>query len=123
VGGGGGAGAYVVVWVTNNPAIHSFVKRNLFPRWRVQYVATHYWLKVPHYYYAIAPIGKGNLGARGLPSSSFFLRARGGSTQLTSSGEPVMPLNSAHRKPYGTPLPPYPALPTTRPYPLPLCAL
>ncbi|ELR22796.1 MTA70 family [Acanthamoeba castellanii str. Neff] len=58
------AGAYVVVWVTNNPAIHNFVKRNLFPRWRVQYVATHYWLK------------------------------------LTSSGEPVMPLNSAHRKPY-----------------------
>lgn len=40
-------GAYVVVWVTNNPAIHNFVKHNLFPRWRTQYVATHYWLKVP----------------------------------------------------------------------------
>jgi N6-adenosine-specific RNA methylase IME4 len=52
------------VWVTNNPAIHNFVKHNLFPRWGVKYVATQHWLK------------------------------------LTVYGEPVMPLDFAHRKPY-----------------------
>jgi hypothetical protein len=81
----------VVVWVTNNPAIHNFVKRNLFPRWRVQYVATHYWLKVPR---------SSRVCLR--PTSSRHTRvARHHERQLTTGGEPVIPLRSTHRKPYG----------------------
>lgn len=36
----------VAVWVTNNPAIASFVREQLFPAWHVQYLATWHWLKV-----------------------------------------------------------------------------
>lgn len=43
---GGEVGSYVVVWVTNNPALHNFVKNNLFRRWSAQYITTHWWLKV-----------------------------------------------------------------------------
>ena len=40
------AGALVAVWVTNKESFHNFVKKTLFGRWGVSYVATWYWLKV-----------------------------------------------------------------------------
>ena len=39
-------GAVVAVWVTNDAKVADFVRRDLFPKWKVEYVATWYWLKV-----------------------------------------------------------------------------
>lgn len=38
--------ALVAVWVTNNPAIRTFVLQELLPSWSCEPVATWYWLKV-----------------------------------------------------------------------------
>lgn len=39
------AGCLVVVWVTNNSRIESFVKEDLFPTWNVHHLADWIWLK------------------------------------------------------------------------------
>ncbi|GAV59629.1 MT-A70 domain-containing protein [Cephalotus follicularis] len=39
-------GALVALWVTNREKLHAFVEKELFPSWKVTYVATIYWLKV-----------------------------------------------------------------------------
>ncbi|XP_071703646.1 methyltransferase-like protein 2 [Rutidosis leptorrhynchoides] len=39
-------GALVALWVTNKEKLRIFVEKELFPKWGVKYMATHYWLKV-----------------------------------------------------------------------------
>ncbi|KAJ9567183.1 hypothetical protein OSB04_003149 [Centaurea solstitialis] len=39
-------GALVALWVTNKEKLRVFVEKDLFPKWGVKYMATHYWLKV-----------------------------------------------------------------------------
>ncbi|KAI3825578.1 hypothetical protein L1987_07069 [Smallanthus sonchifolius] len=39
-------GALVALWVTNKEKLRIFVENDLFPKWGVKYIATHYWLKV-----------------------------------------------------------------------------
>ncbi|KAF5796952.1 putative DNA methylase, N-6 adenine-specific [Helianthus annuus] len=39
-------GALVALWVTNKEKLRIFVEKDLFPKWGVEYMATHYWLKV-----------------------------------------------------------------------------
>ncbi|KAD5507833.1 hypothetical protein E3N88_15536 [Mikania micrantha] len=39
-------GALVALWVTNKEKLRIFVEEELFPKWGVKYMATHYWLKV-----------------------------------------------------------------------------
>ncbi|KAK9075538.1 hypothetical protein SSX86_003863 [Deinandra increscens subsp. villosa] len=39
-------GALVALWVTNKEKLRIFVEKDLFPKWGVKYMATHYWLKV-----------------------------------------------------------------------------
>ena len=39
-------GALVDLWVTNKEKLRIFVEKELFPKWGVKYMATHYWLKV-----------------------------------------------------------------------------
>lgn len=39
-------GALVALWVTNKEKVRIFVEKELFPKWGVKYMATHYWLKV-----------------------------------------------------------------------------
>ncbi|KAL4566324.1 hypothetical protein LXL04_030438 [Taraxacum kok-saghyz] len=39
-------GSLVALWVTNKEKLRLFVEKELFPKWGVKYLATHYWLKV-----------------------------------------------------------------------------
>ncbi|KAL7600277.1 hypothetical protein Lser_V15G21897 [Lactuca serriola] len=39
-------GALVALWVTNKEKLRVFIEKDLFPKWGVKYLATHYWLKV-----------------------------------------------------------------------------
>ncbi|KAI7747337.1 hypothetical protein M8C21_019365 [Ambrosia artemisiifolia] len=39
-------GAVIALWVTNKEKLRIFVEKDLFPKWGVKYMATHYWLKV-----------------------------------------------------------------------------
>ncbi|KAK1435419.1 hypothetical protein QVD17_01182 [Tagetes erecta] len=39
-------GALIALWVTNKEKLRIFVEKDLFPKWGVKYMATHYWLKV-----------------------------------------------------------------------------
>lgn len=38
--------AVIAVWVTNNPAVHAFVRNNLLPAWGFKAAATWFWLKL-----------------------------------------------------------------------------
>lgn len=39
-------GALIALWVTNKEKLRVFIEKDLFPKWGVKYLATHYWLKV-----------------------------------------------------------------------------
>ncbi|XP_050402099.2 N(6)-adenine-specific methyltransferase METTL4 isoform X1 [Patella vulgata] len=39
-------GGLVVIWVTNKPKLHSFIKETLLPSWKLKFCAEWHWLKV-----------------------------------------------------------------------------
>lgn len=49
-------GAFIVVWVTNNPKFQTFITKELFKKWKVQYCQTWHWLKVTNEYEMVLPI-------------------------------------------------------------------
>jgi len=50
-------GAVVCVWVTNDKRHEEWVRRELFPRWGVRFVAMWHWLKVTSSCEPVLPIG------------------------------------------------------------------